>query len=183
MFASPFTRRTSRPGRRARRNALLVAGASVAILASPGLCASAQASGIDEVCTAAASLGFEPALNDNTVGTNVTGVLSDCLGSGGLTSGRVSTPTPLTASACFPFFSLAGNTLQIGWNDGTTSTLSVSVNLTLLTGVPALSASVIAGTLDGDTITPLPLLLPPGLCGVGGTTSLAAPLAVLVFSS
>src|SRR5204863_2363845 len=139
------------------------AGCSAAMLASPAVGASAQAAGIDAICIAQATIALSPALGSDPLNTTpvaaaATGAVSNCIFSGAVTSAALSTTSPLTATGCFPLFSLTGNTVQLAWNDSTTSTLSLGVNFNPLTGLVSLAVTVIAGKFAGDTVTPVPLV-------------------------
>jgi hypothetical protein len=169
--------------RRRRLLGVVLAGCCAAALT--GASATASALTVDLSCSGSATIGFSPPLNGSATTASVSGGhLSGCSSPNGsqpsLTSATI-TATGLSASGCFPIFSINGAG-TLGWNDGSTSTLSVSLSTNPLGGL-AINVRVTAGRMAGDAILPVPIFVPHGLgCGLGGTSSLDATILSALFT-
>ena len=160
----------------------MLAACCVAGLVTTGATASALT--VDLNCSGSASIVFSPKLNGSPTNASVTnGQLSGCSspnGSQPVTSATINAPA-LTASGCFPVFSITG-TGTLTWNDASTSTLSVNLSTNPLGGL-AINIVVTAGRMVGDRATPVPIFVPHGLgCGLGGTSSLDATILSALFT-
>jgi hypothetical protein len=170
--------------RRRRLLTVALAGCCAAVLT--GASATASALTVDLSCAGTASIVFSPPLNGFPTRASVRdGRLTACVspnGSSAFLKSATITATGLSASGCFPIFSVNGLG-TLGWNDGSTSTLSVSLSTNPLGGL-AINIRVTAGRMVGDTVTPTPIFVPHGLgCGLDGTRMLDATVASALFTN
>lgn len=168
---------------------LLCAGwvaAGPAEVTSAALLPTAILPSIDLLCIGSAQVYFSPPLDNNTVSGTDTGLIESCSSPDRRAPqirSAVLFGTQGNASGCFPLgFTLKG-TGTFSWSDGTTTNFTLQVGTNLAKGPIEFAAVFNAGTLAGDRIMVLPLIIDQdGLCGFGGVRNFSFPLVVVVIT-
>jgi hypothetical protein len=140
---------------------------------------------VDLACVASFQFDFSPKLNNNTVSSQTTAALTNCLSPNGSRSDLLSAVLfadrgHSSATGCAPAPVAIDGVGSILWNDGTSSDFTFRVNTNPFASAFGLEAKILTGTYAGHKITAVPLLLlQDGLCGVnGGVNSLSVTLGV-----
>jgi hypothetical protein len=156
------------------------------LLATP-IVTAAQARTLDLTCVGSTQFNFTPPLRSASTDVSFMGLVSSCLSPNGrygrLKSGVVFGTKGTTASGCSPApLRISGGGNNIIWNDGSTTTFSLSVNTTPLGAGFGFAGSLTDGILSGASVTGVPLLVAQrGLCSLSGVRSLSLTGTITFF--